>query len=345
MFQLVQIILKLKMVQFRKGRNQVLVSSILVTSLMVLGIFAILPFAIANAQSSSDIGQLTIFAEDRNGNALTGYYTELSQSSTIVAARFTPASFTLSVGQTYTVQVDSYGSCHFSYWSDTGSTINYRSITLRGPTFPGSALELWAVYNCGNPSPNIKLGVASSNVNSQELLGYYLVLYQNDRVMDTGFTVASFPVISGDTYSIRADNYGNYCFAFWDTSSGTSFSNPVTFTASAPSSSPGQMVMQVVYGGCAGATSGTSQLTITSQDTSGNTLNGFYTVLNHSGSVVATGFTPHAFTINNGQVYRIQADSYRSCSFKYWLDNHNTQYYRSIDIASDTQYTAVYSCA
>lgn len=47
---------------------------------------------------------------------ISGCYIALSQNGATVATGFTTATFTLSSGQTYTVQADSYGSCNFAYW-------------------------------------------------------------------------------------------------------------------------------------------------------------------------------------------------------------------------------------
>lgn len=98
-----------------------------------------------------------------------------------------------------------------------------------------------------------------------------------------------------------------------------------------------------VINGNSGSTT-TSQLTVTSQDTYGNTLKGYYTILYQNGQAVATGFTPTTFTVNDGQDYVVQADSYGNCIFAYWADTGMSAASRSISISSNTQLTAVYNC-
>ena len=88
------------------------------------------------------------------------------------------------------------------------------------------------------------------------------------------------------------------------------------------------------------AQSGTSQLTITSQNTSGATITGYYTVLNYSGSVQQTGFTL-TFTVSNGESYSVQVDNYGSCSFVHWADTGSQVSSRVVNISSDTTYAAV----
>ena len=88
-----------------------------------------------------------------------------------------------------------------------------------------------------------------------------------------------------------------------------------------------------------------SVLTVTSQDTTGSTFSGMYTVLySSSGSVLSTSFTPANFTLTSGQNYVVQVDDYGKCSFSHWGDTGSTINPRSITISSDTQITAVYNC-
>jgi hypothetical protein len=88
---------------------------------------------------------------------------------------------------------------------------------------------------------------------------------------------------------------------------------------------------------------GTSTLSVHSQTGRGFDP-GFYAVLYQNGIVVSTGFTPVNFTLNDGQPYTIQVDSYDGCFFTQWQDTGNASASRSISITNDTSLTAVYSC-
>lgn len=91
------------------------------------------------------------------------------------------------------------------------------------------------------------------------------------------------------------------------------------------------------------ASTGTSSLTIRSQDSGGNAISGYWTVLrNSAGAVVASGFTPVTFNLNNGQQYLVSVGNFGSYSFDHWLDNGSTANPRSVTISSGTQLTAVY---
>lgn len=92
--------------------------------------------------------------------------------------------------------------------------------------------------------------------------------------------------------------------------------------------------------------SGTSVLTIDSVNTNGQAISGYWTVLyNGAGSTVSTGYTPASFTLNNGQPYSVEVDSYGSCNFAYWADNTaDSTDPRPVTITGNTVLTAVYNC-
>lgn len=89
-----------------------------------------------------------------------------------------------------------------------------------------------------------------------------------------------------------------------------------------------------------------SHLTITTQNTNGDSLSGYEAVINQSGTtIVATGFTPATFNLTEGQSYTVSVDGFGNCHFDNWLDTGNTTAIRQISIASDAQITAVLDCA
>src|SRR5439155_23361074 len=85
---------------------------------------------------------LTVGTQDTSGATLTGYNTVLSQNGVTVASEFTPATFTLNNGQSYSLLVNGFGSCSFDHWLDNGSTANPRAVSVTSDT------TLTAVMNC-----------------------------------------------------------------------------------------------------------------------------------------------------------------------------------------------------
>ena len=85
---------------------------------------------------------LSVGTQDTSGATLTGYNTVLSQNGVTVASGFTPATFTLNNGQSYSLLVNGFGSCSFDHWLDNGSTGNPRAVSVTSDT------QLTAVMNC-----------------------------------------------------------------------------------------------------------------------------------------------------------------------------------------------------
>ncbi|HSB56383.1 MAG TPA: PQQ-dependent sugar dehydrogenase [Nitrosopumilaceae archaeon] len=86
----------------------------------------------------------------------------------------------------------------------------------------------------------------------------------------------------------------------------------------------------------------TSTLTVRSQDMGGNTITGYWTVLQQGTTTIGTGFTPATFTLNNGVQYSIGVGNYGNYYFDHWLDTGSTIQPRSISISVNTELTAVY---
>lgn len=87
-----------------------------------------------------------------------------------------------------------------------------------------------------------------------------------------------------------------------------------------------------------------SNLMVTSQDSAGSPISGYYAVLSLGGGVASTGFTPAIFALVDGQSYGIQVDNYGACQFNHWGDTGSTSASRAISIGGDMQVTAVYDC-
>jgi hypothetical protein len=90
-----------------------------------------------------------------------------------------------------------------------------------------------------------------------------------------------------------------------------------------------------------------STLTVTSKDSSGNVLTGYYTaLLNSQGNPISTGYTPNqVYILNNGQSYTVVAENSGNCEFHEWEDTASSNYMRSVTISSDTRITAIYNCS
>ena len=175
-----------------------------------------------------------------------------------------------------------------------------------------------------------QVSVSSENSTGSTITGYYVVLFDSSgSVSGTGFTPTTFTTTASMTYGLQADSYGNCVFSKW--SDGVT-SNPRTLTATT-----GTLSFVAVYF-CG---SGTSVLTVNSQDTSGNTLNGFYTVLYQNGDAVETGFTPAHFNLTNGLPYQVLVEGYNNYYFQYWSGSNSVNSPDPVSITSSSSLTAV----
>src|SRR6476619_3814450 len=72
------------------------------------------------------------------------------------------------------------------------------------------------------------------------------------------------------------------------------------------------------------AQSSNFSLTINTQDTTGRTITGLWTVLSQNGQTMATGFSPVRFNLASGQPYVVTVSNYGQIFFDHWADNSST---------------------
>jgi len=182
-----------------------------------------------NNTAPSSSSQVIVSSQDSSGNTINGYYTVLYQNGAAIDTGFTPASFKTTSGQTYTVEVQDYGSYFFDHWADNGSTNRDRVFTAST-----SQTTFTAVYRNGQTSPPPPgSGTATFNVktvdsNGNEIYGYYTTLWQGTQLVKEGFSPVSFnvPAGGGQYYAVTVADYGSYHFDHWsdgDTSRFLSF--------------------------------------------------------------------------------------------------------------------------
>jgi hypothetical protein len=146
-------------------------------------------------------------------------------------------------------------------------------------------------------------------------------------------TPHSFVGVVGITRTLQApspQSFGgqSYQFQSW------SDNGAATHTISTPASATTYTANYVV--------SPTSTLTVNSQDMNGNTISGYFTILQQGTTTIATGFTPVTFSLNNGVQYSVGIGDFGNFNFNHWLDTGSTVQPRTISISSNTQITAVY---
>jgi hypothetical protein len=253
------------------------------------------------------ISSLSVDTVNTSDQVTSGFYTVIYQSGNLVGSGFSPAAFTLTNGQSYTVQVDDYGSCHFDHWADTGSTSASRAISIQGNT------QITAVYNCSGASSS-SVTINSVDQTGTAIFGYYTAISDSSgNVLASGFTTKTFSTTSGATYSIVADGYGSCTFAKW--SDGVT-SDPRTITGSS-----GSLSLTAVYS-CGSA--GPSTIDVSTVNSAGTPISGYYIGLWQNGVQLQSCFSSCSFTVGDGQTYQVVAASFGSETFSHWQNDGST---------------------
>lgn len=191
----------------------------------------------SSTTSTSSTSNLIVDSENTLGNAITGYYTVLySSSGSVLSTQFTPATYTLNNGATYSIRADSYGSCTFAYWQGgglSGSTSDPAKISISSQT------TIYAVYsgsNCGVQTPNTNIYISTTSASTSResgapiigvysqasaISGYYAVHMQNGAQIRLCYSTCSFNVCACQTYQVIVASYGYETFRYWANNSST----------------------------------------------------------------------------------------------------------------------------
>ncbi|MDE1852379.1 MAG: spherulation-specific family 4 protein [Thaumarchaeota archaeon] len=300
--------------------------------------------------AASGTSQLVVDAQDTTGAAISGYYVALYQGGKTISTGYSPATFTLNSGQTYTVESDGYGSCAFAYWLDTGSTNGQRSIEISTNTV------LTAVLNCGTSIPATStVAVNSFDLSGNTITGMWTTWNQNGAIITTGYTPASFTGATGGTYTVTVADYLSTVFCHWqDGATGSaatvslggnlvlnayysttgSCPSTATTTTTSTSTTPSTSTTTSTTSTSTTSTSATSTTTSTtstststsstfsikvdSATTGGTLFSGMWTVVSQNGATITTGYTPLAFNAMSGGAYTISVANYGSYVFSHW---------------------------
>jgi hypothetical protein len=184
----------------------------------------------SSTQTSSSV---TVRSADSSNNAISGYYTILYQNGAVVKTGFTPAIFSTTSGQTYSVEVQDYAGYYFNHWSDNGSTNRQRTFTATS-----TSQTLTAVYSTspqsssggtsgsgGGGSTTGTIAVKTTDSSGSQIYGFYTTLWENGVKIKSAFSPASFTVTNGQMYQVAVADYGSYVFDHWSDGSNNRFHN------------------------------------------------------------------------------------------------------------------------
>ncbi|MDC8453561.1 MAG: fibronectin type III domain-containing protein, partial [Candidatus Nitrosotalea sp.] len=166
------------------------------------------PSNTSSATTNPTTSTLTVNTQDSDRNTIIGYYTELYQNGNLVDSGYTPYTFTLNNGQTYTVDVVDYGKYEFDHWLDTGSVSANRVMSISSNT------QITAVYKT---VPQFPTGLTATVASSTQINLSWSAPTDNGGSPITGYTIER-SSDSGTTWSTISSNTRSTATTFSDTS-------------------------------------------------------------------------------------------------------------------------------
>jgi hypothetical protein len=147
------------------------------------------------------------------------------------------------------------------------------------------------------------------------LVGYYTVLYQGGKMVDSGFSPITFTVNNNEQYTIQMDNYSVCNFGTWQD---TGRSGQKTFSVS------GDAQFTAIYD----CTTVVSNINIVTDNSTNAQIDGLYTTLSsqQTGRVLQACFSPCFFQVTNGQNYTVTLANFGSETLTSWGDGEGNVY-------------------
>jgi len=178
------------------------------------------------------------------------------------------------------------------------------------------------------PTELIATAVSSSQIN----------LSWNAPADDGGSPITSYKIERFDngTATILFTNSTSTTYSDTSLAESTTYSYDVHAINSVGISAPSNTASATTY------STGTSQLTVTTQKLDGTAIEGIWIQLYQNDDVVDEGYSPVTFTLNNSRIYGVVPNDWIGYTFDHWLDTGSTNRARDISITSDTTIRAVY---
>lgn len=93
--------------------------------------------------TNSSASSIIVNSTDQNGSAIFGYYTIISNAQgKVLGTGYTKVSFPTNAGEGYTIQMEGYGKCVFSHWSNGVTSSEQIVVAKSGDE------SLTAVFTC-----------------------------------------------------------------------------------------------------------------------------------------------------------------------------------------------------
>lgn len=176
---------------------------------------------------------LEVHSADLEGNALTGHYTTITDSSknATLQTGYTPVNFTGYEGTSYTISIRDYGNATFDHWDD-GSASRVRTLTLDDNTITTAYYRTVSATTVDSPSTTTpphpipapvspvtyNLTISSADLEGNLLAGHYIVIAESlgGAIVHTGYTPLNFTGASGTSYVVIPQDDRDAVFDHWE---------------------------------------------------------------------------------------------------------------------------------
>ncbi len=311
---------------------------------------------------------ITVNSVYANGSSVSGLYVTLSQNGATTASGFTPATFSVTSGQTYSVTAEDYTNAYFNHWSNGDGA---RTISVTATSSDTSLSAIYTQTPQSQPPTGNSITVLGTTLNGSTINGIFVDLRINGNHIASEFTPVTFNNLQlGVQYGIVVYWYGNYYIRYInDSNTGIDLQryDLVTLSQSHPSDTLNSIFEYV-------PPSQAANLNIIAEFPNGTQL-GTASVVNgydlhtpgmwltltppfqstpYTGTFTGGSILP--FTLFNHETYIVQMSSgydgpwtgnpgygqVVQITFSHWQDNNSTDPNRAITLDGNAQYIAIY---
>ncbi|MDG6906489.1 MAG: hypothetical protein JRN20_11960 [Nitrososphaerota archaeon] len=164
------------------------------------------------------------------------------------------------------------------------------------------------------------LTVNTELADGSSLVGMYTVLLQNGKPVASDYSPATFNLKNPLLSTVEVQNSGNLVFDHWLDTGSTSPDRTISITSDT-------QLTAVYRDTSTPPSSGQSTIYVTTVNSLGKPINGYYTTLWQNNAQLEYCFSPCSFSVNNGQTYSVAVSDYGGETFSHWADGTTSRFY------------------
>lgn len=160
---------------------------------------------------------------------------------------------------------------------------------------------------------SVSLTVRTVDLYGNPVPQLYIAVQLNGNLLKSGFSPASLALSSDQTYTIIANEFGDYAFDHWSDNGRTLMYRDISMSTDTELTAVYRNISDPVAGEI-------STISVSTTDSSGYPVTGYYVSLWQNGTFVKDGFSPTSFAVNNFQTYHVAVADYGTYVFDHWSD-------------------------